>query len=601
MASKISFLFVCSLASLLLVSCGNSADSSISNSEESSPTTSSAYSSSQPVSSLPTSALSKTATTLYVDTDGGTETQDVNLYFVDGKGDIPFLSMDELVDILDRVSNDILVKKDDHIVTIYRSENTATIVIDFQMKTVTYDNLDLFAAGHGKNSVLNLVSDLGTTEAGAPKYLKSMTSSGLDYNRPGKSFSVSLPKYNIPTYFENGVGYLPVQTVSDLLMSQKNVYVRFNGAALFMSGATTFSSDMTDKFFSVSTGTRSAQMARFCRDELALALDFQYGLKDEHEITDFDTFFKQTGLDNEILSTDPIVSSRGVARLLYSDFTDYHSAFDSPSAYAGKDALTHIKEDDYSIYSPTYQEYQLIRSAFQGYRTKIFSTLYQKSKPDIYYTYSKTAIITFDSFTMPSQDYYKTPATSEATDTFGILEYAHSQIVAAGNAIQNVVLDLSCNSGGSINAGVYVAGWFLPDGILSVKNTLTGSLGSYTYQSDLNMDGQYTKDDRLSSKKLYCLVSPASFSCSNFVTSLLKESDQVRIIGRKTGGGACIVQHLSLADGSFIQTSGNRKLCNPHNGTFTSIDQGVDVDYTIDSYLGFYNREDLVSTIESLS
>jgi C-terminal processing protease CtpA/Prc len=212
-----------------------------------------------------------------------------------------------------------------------------------------------------------------------------------------------------------------------------------------------------------------------------------------------------------------------------------------------------------------------------------------------------TAYVTFDAFRMPSQDYYKVAPTADAKDTYGILEYAHAQITAAGDTIKNVVLDLSCNPGGSINAGVYAAGWFLPYSILSDTNALTGAEGSFTYQSDLNLDGQYTTADRISSKRLYCLISPASFSCSNLLASILKASDQVRFLGRGTRGGACIVQHLSLADGSFIQTSGNRKLCNVHNGAYQSIEDGVDVDYTIDKFDDMYNRTTLTSTIDSLN
>jgi hypothetical protein len=601
MKSKISFLFVTSLAALLLASCGNTPESSLSSSADSTSSTSSAYSSSTPVSSTPTSALRKKETTLYVDTNTGTETEAVNVYFLDSIGDIPFLSMDEVAAVLQRSSSDILVKKDGLIVTVYRSENSATVTLNFGTKTITYDNLDLFAAPHNKASVLNMITDFGTTESGASKYMQSLSAKGLDVNRTGKAVTVSLSQYNIPSYVENGICYLPAATISDLLLSEKNVYLRWNGVALFMSGSSTFASDMTKAFFSAPSGIRSAEMARFNRNELVMALDFQYGLKKEHNITDFDSFFKECGVDNEILSTDPIVSSRGVARLIYSYLSDYHSGFDSPSAYSGSASINAIKYGDTSIYGPTYQEYQLIRSAWTAGRKAACQKAYSKDTLDTYQVEGDTAYVTFDGFTNPSQDYYTTPATASASDTFGILQYAHAQISAAGDSIKNVVLDLSCNPGGAINAGMYTVGWFLPYAILSDTNALSGAEGSFTYQSDLDLDGKYTTADRLSGKRLYCLVSPASFSCSNFVSSLLKISDQVRFIGRATRGGACIVQNISLADGSFIQTSGNRKLCQVQNGAYNSLEQGVSVDYSIDKYDDLYDRSKLTAIIDALS
>jgi C-terminal processing protease CtpA/Prc len=147
---------------------------------------------------------------------------------------------------------------------------------------------------------------------------------------------------------------------------------------------------------------------------------------------------------------------------------------------------------------------------------------------------------------------------------------------------------------------VYAAGWFLPYGILHAQNMLTGATASSTYQSDVNLDGVYDAKDRLSTKSLFCLVSAASFSCSNFLASVLRDSDQVRLLGRKTRGGSCIVQYLSLADGTLFQTSGNRQLASVKNGAYQNIDDGVAVDYTIANLADFYNREALTAKLDAL-
>jgi hypothetical protein len=592
MKKKLSFLSLAIIASLSFASCGTSSISSSSSVSE------------EPSSIAPVSKLTKKNTTLYVLTDSGVENEENSVYFVEGHGDVPFVGLTEALPIMQRSSNDMTVSTEGKIVTIGREENSGTITFDFDKNTVTYNDMDLFGANHGRQSALNLVSSSSTLESGESKYLKSQADAGLDVYVKGKSITLDMNKYNIPMYFEDGQGYIPVQTLADIVFSIRNIVLAYNGISLYMSGAG-FNDEMTASFYQAPKGLRSTELAHFTRDELVLALDIQYGLKEEHGITDFDTFLKQSGLNDDLLSTDPAVSDKALSELIYKYFSDIHGSFISASAYDGADARKKIVTS--SSYSPTSSEYYLIRNTYFAARKYVYNTLTAgqatvKDKPDSYEEYGDTAYVTFDQFTVPADgtDYYTTPATADASDTYGIIEYAHSQIFRTNSPVKNVVLDLSCNAGGAINAGVYVAGWFLPYAILNITNSFTGSRGSFTYRSDVNMDGKYDTNDLLSSKKLYLLVSPASFSCANFLASVLKESDQVRLIGRPTGGGACAVEHLTLADGTMFQTSGNKKLSFCHNGSYYSVDRGVDVDFSIANLADFFYRPALTTTIDNL-
>jgi hypothetical protein len=597
MKKKTSILFVFAFAGLLMTSCGPQGTSS-SPAAVSSP----AYSSSEPVSSSPSSPLKVKAVTLYVLTDSGVEDQTVNEYFLDGYGDVPFLNISNSLDIMQRSLSDSTVTTSGTSVTIGRTENAETIVFDFAQKTVHYSNLDVYASNHYKDSVLDLVSDQGEKD-GKKKYLASQN---IAFNRTGVPVTLDLNHYAIPMYFEAGSGYIPVQTFADLVLSERNIFLITNGKNLFMSGAWfDDSTEMTNLFYSVDKSDRSKEMAQFSYNELILALDVQYGLKEDHAITDFASYIPQvSGLKDRLLSTDALEADKGVYQLCSQAFGDFHSYLESTSAYAGKDNLAAAK--DASLQSPNFTEYQLIRVAFNTARTTVLKAL-GKTAFDPYEEYDNgdgttTAFVTFDNFTMPTSDYYTTPASASAKDTYGVIEYAHSQIFKTGSTVKNVVLDLSCNSGGSINAGVYTLGWFLPYGILNAKNTLTGAQGSFTYASDVNMDGVYDKNDWLitnTNLHLYCLISPASFSCSNFVAAGFKDSDQVRLIGRHTSGGGCIVEHLATADGTLFATSGNRQLASVRNGAFTSIDDGVEADITLDNYLDFYDRAALAKKLAS--
>jgi hypothetical protein len=81
---------------------------------------------------------------------------------------------------------------------------------------------------------------------------------------------------------------------------------------------------------------------------------------------------------------------------------------------------------------------------------------------------------------------------------------------------------------------------------------------------------------------------------------ILYESGYVTIIGKPSGGGACVVKFAAMADGSFYQFSGIKKLCRFKNGSYYSIDTGVIPDFTISKLDHFYDREWLTEYINSL-
>ena len=78
-------------------------------------------------------------------------------------------------------------------------------------------------------------------------------------------------------------------------------------------------------------------------------------------------------------------------------------------------------------------------------------------------TSANTAYVTFDAFEVaPSDlptrlpDYYGLYGTEDMpNDTIGIIINAHRQITRENSPIKNVVLDMSCNSGGLATTAIY--------------------------------------------------------------------------------------------------------------------------------------------------
>lgn len=151
------------------------------------------------------------------------------------------------------------------------------------------------------------------------------------------------------------------------------------------------------------------------------------------------------------------------------------------------------------------------------------------------------------------------------------------------------------------DAAVFVISAVLGDGSVSSLNPMTGAMATAVYNVDLNLDHQYGQEDQgLTTKNVYCLTSPVSFSCGNLVPCVFKNSNQVTIIGRTSGGGSCVVLPMSSACGTGFQISGFTRLAFIKNGSFYDIDQGAVPDFTISKYMSFYDRERLTEYIDSL-
>ena len=82
--------------------------------------------------------------------------------------------------------------------------------------------------------------------------------------------------------------------------------------------------------------------------------------------------------------------------------------------------------------------------------------------------------------------------------------------------------------------------------------------------------------------------------------SALKNSHRVTILGQTSGGGACVVQNMTTADGCVFTISGPYRLAYTKNGSFYDIDQGVTPDFVLPTPEQFYNRKALTNYINKI-
>ena len=527
------------------------------------------------------------------------ETSDrtLSLYFLNGVTDVPFLDARDLKSLLNDMAagmqeDSVLYSADASgpILTLYR-ENGSEAMIDFYGQTVTFTDMNRFSQ---KAEAVNPVDCVVTGEM--EKDEVNLLGHMEVFYRSGGVCTVRLSDYGIPLFLRDGAGYIPLQTVSDLFLSPWNIAALFNGDCVILANDILLvQTGLGDLYFAGEKGTKSPELAAFAYDELCMTLDLFYGLKEEHRISDFDSYFIRTGLAGKLLTRDPEVMADGLAELCIMHFCDGHSALSVQSCRLEKDLV--------DILMTYFLGPQLTRLTNQ----KLYMTERMKYYPDGvvpgYEEVGDTAYITFDAFVMDMErDYYASETENNPGDVIELLMYANRQIRRENSPVRNVVLDLSMNSGGQIDAAVSVASWFLGMCDLAIQETTSGAFAINRYVFDANADHTVDPDaDSLTEGyRLFCLISPNSFSCGNMVPAVFKADGRVTLLGRRSGGGACAVRNISTADGFLLNISGNIKLSTMNNGIYYSVDEGVDPDIVLTDLSHLYDREYLTEYLDAL-
>ena len=540
----------------------------------------------------------------YLASTEDTLTDPFPLYFLDGVNDLPYVEIDDLGELIYFMNTEVsedpnysLSSSYDGDTVIFERDSGYSVTFDFAKSTITFQDFNAFLHNSYDTTLIDMLSDPGVDENGnAQLFLRDKEKS---FDRYGDSKVFDLGAYGIELVRDGDMYYIPLQTANDIFFyPAQRIGFLFNGEALFLAGDNQLFSyedadytELAELYYKVKPAPLSDAMAKYSYQELCMMLDNLYGLKDSHDIKSFGQTFWEIGFDESLSGNDAAEADRAIKQFIEYYLDDLHSTFLEFSAIGGMQEFTantgmaNLKIDESSkIYGDA--RAAVYGDDFPGYEEV-----------------GNTAYITFDHFT---SNYYA-PAFYEGKesgempdDTIGLIIHAHEQITREGSPIENVVLDLSNNTGGDVDAAVFVLGWFLGDAPFSVKDTSTGAMSTSVYRADTNLDRKFDAADTVSDKNLYCLISPVSFSCGNLVPAALKSSQKVTLLGRTSGGGSCVVQPVSSAWGTVFQISGAQRMSFLKNGSFYDIDQGIEPDYFIDHIENFYNRAALTDYINSL-
>jgi len=588
--------------------------------------------------------------------------EDFPVYFVDGAEDLPFIDLADWKDFLiyayDRIDSangdkvfglTMEVQEEERTVVLTR-ETGADAMFDFENRQIVFEDYVAFIqpANVGYMEITG-IPEMRNNEP----FLLQRTK---DRNLYGEVTVVDLKEYDIPMIAQDGKYLLPLQTLSGFMLSHTFAGVYFNGESLFMNvipehtdpwnvlennlslnGLLTADviakyqayegtaeeslnyllriigeasgkgkelieqyrinqeSSLYLKYRSAPKAARSEALIEYGINELALELDCFYGLKESHNIRDFRLFFLQNELGDGLIDPDAAKADQAVADLMQYWFDDSHSAFISSSYLSSQKNAEANPGFSTSAGQALYTELDDLRARYPN------ATL-------PYYEVGDTAYISFDEFVCDLDeagvvDYYKLVAEGKMpSDTLGIISEAHRQIIRENSPIKNVVLDLSANNGGMNPAAYFTMAWFLGEANYSFQNTFTGAQTTHYFRADVNFDHQFDGNDTLAGRglKLYCLISPGSFSCANLVACAFKESGKVTLLGRTSGGGSCVVGYNTTAWGTSYQYSSSNRLAFVKNGSYYDVEQGAEPDYMINDYSHYYDREALTEFIHGL-
>jgi hypothetical protein len=521
-----------------------------------------------------------------------------DLYFVDGAKDLPYVDTDFFLELLNgflgnESTGDVFtMETEESVVTITRTNSmisaSGPMTMDFDNDMIEFSDYNLFIQAPGTSTIMDTVNLNVFNEKGEPVLLKKIDTGAI--TRLGSELDFPLRDYGIDLIAQDGKYLIPLQTISDLFLAPRSMGdFYFNGQALIKSSDIR---DCSDLYYSATTGERSEALTKYGYGELCMMLDYFYGFRDTHKIDSFDELFKNVGLKENLIGNDVVEADGSIYRLISDFLQDGHSGWHAFSYLSGS---IDYKATD-AAKERVFDHLNRQQEARNNY--------YPDGVPG-YEEIGNTAYITFDHFfheSMDGEDYYsvESPQDFSDSDTIGLIIKAHELINRENSPIENVVLDLSANTGGMDNAAVFVISWFLGDASLSQTDNMTGAMCTSTYRADVNRDRIFDEKDTIADKNLFCLISPCSFSCGNLVPCVFKDSGRVTILGRTSGGGSCSVMSVSSAWGTSFQISSNQRMSFLKNGSFYDVDRGADPDFILTSPEKYYDRKALTDYINNI-
>jgi hypothetical protein len=484
---------------------------------------------------------------------------EVDVYYVNN-GTVPYIDIETFINMIDGaidasmltytpVGDDVLemsydVEFEDFDGSIINE--TYTAVIDFTANTLTVDTFDFFE------------SYVAPTESDYGDGLNYVDAEYVDSDQ----ITIPLGDYNfdIVIYDDGGeLQYLMPFAVTNLLFAHGIYYdAYFNGDAIY--GIDTFGLsgiDQEDPLYDTirDSSLNDADMAEDLKwatyNFLALAFDYFYGLKEDQGV---ETYYNLLAGNAEQLVT-------GTDSNLYNyifDFAygldDLHTSHVFNGYYQQTPGFYGLSINDLGPRSRAFYEQGIW--AMQDLIEAKYGSVDDRPEYELLDN-DKTAVIHLDGFTIDTPDEVKAILDALPVET------------------ENVVFDLSYNTGGNVGAVFRIFGYMTEEQfIYNSQNPADNSAVTIFIESD------YVAYDY----NWYIISSKVSFSAANLMISMAQENGIATIMGQPSSGGASSIGTIITPDGTALLVSTNSVLSirtgNAVDGyEYQSIEYGVTPDY----------------------
>ena len=542
------------------------------------------------------------------------------LYFKEGAEDIPYVNIEELCNYYFTVE---YPEKYKVLITSKNNNYTSTVLIDLTKRKIYFSNYDHYISQFYSESSKLFFDLANVQENDFIKIEKSFNSWGapIEVNFSGFEDFVLCAEIDGKLNY-----YVSLNTFGNLFTAFKSVV--YNGKEVYSVNKIIYNGfDNPKEFYRFDEGTgkkmRSSALTNFTYNELCINLDLNYGLKELHgnKFDCFDSYFEYVGLKSKLLNPDPEIFCKAIWDLCEAYFSDNHSNFKFASYYCGYDIAKKFAER-----VETGDENLLTGNSFLK-KMELYNTarqnVYGEDIPGLEFSDDgKTAIVRFDHYTN-SEDYdlnaiinetnQKLEKTTEdicnsIKENYTAIQkdidteyylYCVNKMIKENPEVENVILDMSNNTGGSCRTAVATLAWMLGEVQTNITNSITGAKCSSVYVCDINADGKFDENDTIKDKKLFCLISPASFSCGNMVPAMLKSSDRVVLLGETSGGGSACVYPTKAADSTTFRISSRYVMSENKNGSNYDIDKGIEPHVRLQPET-LYNKEKICSIVANM-
>ena len=384
----------------------------------------------------------------------------------------------------------------------------------------------------------------------------------VEYEGEPAPITFDFAKYGIRIHSDGEDVYLPISILSNMMTDIATNHLRYDGKALYLRRVE-LSVDPNDSILMNETmlarlkgEERPADIIAECYADLCFTFDYFFGHPGKCPL---DAPLAEKGLDGAIedlgaegitLKADLLSPSlptyiAAMQKLFLVYLSDGHTVATDISSISNNEA---VMSDKVLSAKLTFESMKDMLDS----KTTMEQILHMAITPqrklawgdDNYREYGSTAIIRLDTF-MPDEEawakYYKGEG-EFPQDCVGIVVSGLRK--AKENAsIKNVVLDLSCNGGGSSDVLMMILGLTTGQNQLYGKNILTGQSITITYESDNNFDGVFDEKDKEERFDFNygVLTTRQAFSCGNLCPIIMREGGAV-VIGEPTSGGGCCIQ-----------------------------------------------------------